>query len=70
MKTVKMTKLERMKAALRGDGELREDDQMNVHVIGITDDGTEISLGHVTASLILQDPEAAWACIERIRFGE
>lgn len=65
-----MTKVERMKAALRGDGDLREDDNMNIHVIGITDDGTEVSLGHVKAELFAQNPEAAWSCVERIRFGD
>lgn len=65
-----MDKAERLRAALRGDGIIDEDDQMRVHVIGIRDDGVEVSLGHVSAALLYQDPEGARAAMERIRWAK
>ena len=48
---------------------LDEDDQGNLCVLAEREDGTFYSIGHVTMSLVYQDPSAARAAIERIKFS-
>lgn len=66
-----MTDAERLTDTLRAEArgqDLREG-PYGVHVYAMRNDGTLYELGSVSESMVYQDPQAARAAIERIKFA-
>ncbi len=65
-----MNQRERLAAVLRAEvaGCDLQEGPHGLHVVALTEDGRQLDLGHVSEALIFQDPQAARACISRIKF--